>query len=373
MQRLRFYDILLSGLPRLVGKCVSDRVDVASYVNRAQRRLLMCREAADEGWWGTWAEMRFNVSRSAPFVTLPREVARLEVAAICNHPVPIQNQFYDYAQFGNGRMPNAFVQSITAPGVVTPFNFSSCGALMDIRSRNNAPTFADLSNPPQNIVIFPGDPADADGSHRVLLQGLDPAGNTIYTQDGLSRVTGQYVVLASPFAMAAIPMSKITGIQKDITVAPIQVFQSDPTTGAQSLLLTMEPSEQTAWYRRYFFNQLPLDCCGGAVPSICNPTQPAVNLVQVTAIAKLELIPVVADTDYTLIQNLEAIISEAQAVRYSEMDVPNKGSLMAGHHTDAIRFLNGELAHYLGINQPAVNFQPFGSAHLRKQRIGQLI
>lgn len=372
-QRLRLYDMRLTRLPTVVGKCQGDIADIAKYLNAAQERLLLCREAGEEGWWGTWAEMRFNVSQSVPFVTLPREVARIEVAAICNHPVPIRNQFYDYLQFGNGRMPNAFIQTIVAPGTVTPFTFSSCFSTIDIRSRNNAPTFADLSNPPQNIVLFPGDPTDGQGQARVLLQGLDPAGNTIYTTDGLNRVLGQFVTLKNPFATAPIPMSKITGVQKDITIAPVQVFQSDPNTGAQILLLTMEPSEQTAWYRRYFFNQLPLDCCNGAVPSVCNPTLPAVNLVQITAIAKLELIPVAVDTDYCLIQNKEALISEAQAVRYSEMDVPNKAQLMADHHTQAVRYLNGELTHYLGLNEPAVNFQPFGSAHLRRQRIGQLI
>jgi hypothetical protein len=35
--------------------------------------------------------------------------------------------------------------------------------------------------------------------------------------------------------------------------------------------------------------------------------------------------------------------------------------------------LMGELGHFLGIDDPAVEFAPFGSARLAKQRIGLVI
>jgi hypothetical protein len=97
------------------------------------------------------------------------------------------------------------------------------------------------------------------------------------------------------------------------------------------------------------------------------------NTVTVTCLAKLEKIPVFADPDYTLLQNIEAITEEAQAVRYDGMDLPNKSILVGQHHTSAIRLLNGELTHYLGLNEPAINFAPFGSARLYRKRIGTLI
>ena len=106
MTRLRLYDCRNSRLPGLLGLCTADTFQIAGYVNTAQRRLLMCREAGDEGWWGTWAEVAFNVvSRNAPYITLPREIARIEKVDICKRPVPILNQFYEYLDFGNGRMP----------------------------------------------------------------------------------------------------------------------------------------------------------------------------------------------------------------------------------------------------------------------------
>ncbi len=78
----------------------------------------------------------------------------------------------------------------------------------------------------------------------------------------------------------------------------------------------------------------------------------------------------VYDTDYCLIQNLEAIIDEAQAVRWSEMDNPNAAGLAVASHQQAVRLLNGEINHYLGATQPAVGFRPFGSARLSRQGIG---
>src|SRR3989442_316999 len=103
--RLRGYDFRLSRAPGLLGLCESDTVSVFAALNTAQRQLLLCKEAGDEGWFGTWAEMAFSISRTSPYLTTPREVARLELATVCNRPVPIQNQFYEYLDFGNGRLP----------------------------------------------------------------------------------------------------------------------------------------------------------------------------------------------------------------------------------------------------------------------------
>ena len=190
--------------------------------------------------------------------------------------------------------------------------------------------------------------------------------NVVYSQDGNFRVTGKYVTLTAPFASATMPFNQITGIQKDLTDGPIQIFQVDPHTGAQVLLLTMEPSEQVSGYRRYYFDKLPFACC--PIPSQTIP-QPLV----VTAICKLEFIPVMSDPDYTYIQNEQAIIEECQSARYEGIDTQAAKQMAQFHHTNAVRYLNGELTHYLGLDFPAVQFKPFGSATLRRQRIGTLV
>lgn len=349
MQRLRLLDYRLSRGPRLIGACQQDIGRCAEVANSAERRLVLAKEAGEEGWFGTWAEIAFNVSRSAPYLTTPREVARVEALNVCERPVMVQNQFAEYLQYGNGRLPKTFMSQLCNNRIRQAF------------TRNSVPTFTDLSNPPQFIRIFTTDPADIGAQRRILLQGTDNSGNTIYSQDGLVQVTGQWVTFASPYAVAPMQFNSITGIQKDITNGQIQVFQVDPNTGTQTLLLTMEPGETTASYRRYYLDNLPRNCCAGTGTA---------DTVTITAIAKLDMIPVVVDTDYFIIQNLEALIEECQAVRYSEMDSAQAAQLEAKCHARAIGHLNGELAHYLGKNRPAVSWKPFGSACLERVAIG---
>lgn len=350
MKRLRLYDIRTSRLPSLIGLCTSDVPAIANVVNTVQSRLIYAKEGRDEGWWGTWAEIVFNVSRESPYITTGPEIARLEAMDVCSFPVPIQNQFYEYMNFGNGRMPKTS-------------RWASC--LDFIRqgyTRNNAVTFIEMTNAPQYIVAYPT--SSLDIGKRTLIQGFDVDGSVIYSLDGPNNVQGTFLTFAPPTSsMTGMTLSSLTGIQKDITVGPVRYYQHDPVTGEEVLLLTMQPNEQTASYRRYYLNGLPCNCCAA-------PNSP--NQVQVTALAKLELLPVVTDTDYLLIQNLEAIIEEAQSMRYSEMDSSTAKQMAQEKHLQAIRLLNGELNHYIGKDSVAVNFKPFGSARLGKIKIGSM-
>lgn len=346
MPRLRLYDVRISRLPAMLGLCVGDVTGIADYVNAAQTRLLLGREAGDESWWGTWAEVAFGgISRCEPFITTPREIARIEKITVCRRPVMIQNQFYEYLDFGNGRMPQ-FRQD------------NWCN--IQCYTRNAVPTFSDITNGPKIIRVYPTDSSDVGAARRVFVSGLNAQDEPIWTVDNLNNVNGQFITLDSPFADGQFQMNQITGIQKDPTAGQVQIFQVDPVTGNQSLLVTMQPNELVSGYRRYYIQNLPLNCCNNA-----STAQP----VQILAIVKLQPVPVSTDTDYLLLQNLEAIIHECQSIRYDKMDSPNAKQYAQSHHTMAIRLLQGELVHYLGKSKPAVNFAPFGSARLERVKI----
>lgn len=352
-KRIRLYDWRLSRAPSTLGLCVSDIVGLSRYANSAQERLMFCREAGQEGWFGTFAEIVFNVSREQPYITLPRQVARLESLNVCDHPIPVQNQFFEYLQFGNGRLPKQF------PGC------NNSSLITQAMTRNFAPTFVPMSSPPNIVRLYPTDATDI--GKRVFVQGLDNNNNEIYTQDLLSRVSGVFLVLEQPFVDAPMQFNTITGIQKDVTNGPVRVMQVNPTTGDEILLSTLEAGEETAWYRRYYLDQLPCGCCASPNSTVACP------MVQVRAIAKLEPIPVRVDTDYLVLQNMEALIEEAQAVRYSEMDTIEAKQMSSERHIQAVRFLNGQLSHYFGRDDVAVNFAPFGTARLEHHRIGILM
>jgi hypothetical protein len=353
--RLRLYDCRVSRLPKVIVKCQDDIPEIARFVNTAQQRLLYAPEAGDESWFGTWSEVRLNVSRAAPYITLPREIARIESVTICDWPVPVFNQFYEYMQFGNGRMQHR--------------RHNNKSHIRAAYTRNNEPLFTDVHGGAQLISLFASDAADVTGNKRVLVQGFDQNNQPIYTNDGGNTIVGEFVILKAPFATTLNQFVRITGIQKDVTSGPVQIFQMSPASGALVLLSTLEPGEQTTSYRRYFFDCLPCGCCpvpNGPIPDAsCLPPQ-------VTAIAKLELIPVVNDTDWLLFQNLEAIIEECAAVRFSEMDNASSQQQAEIHHKRAVRLLNGELGHYLGVNTPGVQVNVFGSAKLERQAIGTM-
>ena len=351
MQRVRLTDLRQSRLPRVLGLCQGDIPEICQYANAAQSRLIHAAEAGNEGWYGCYSEIAFSLTRTTPYVTLPREIARLENATVCDKPIAVNNEFIQYLQFGNGRLRKE----------------RRCGGSPIIQgvSRNNAVTFRDMTNAPQYIRVYLSD--DRDVAKRVLIQGTDANGNTIYSTDNLVEVTGVFLALDSPFVTSPMTFGATpTGIQKDQTYGKVEFYQVDPTSGEEILLLTMEPGETTASYRRYFFNALPCSCC---------PTQDEEGTVQVTAIAKMELLPLVVDTDYTVLTGIgaiEAIIHEAQAVKYAESDSPSAKGMAADSHRQAIRLLAGQLSHYNSIENVAVNFAPFGSANLERISIGMI-
>lgn len=353
-QRLRFLDVRQSDFAEVLGLQEANAPEIAKAANRAETNLLHCKEAGDEGWWGTWAEIEFTASRTSPTVILPREVARLEMIDICGRPVQLNNQFWEYLRFGNGRMRHS-----------SELGRRRCLPTMAY-SRNNAVTQVELSPTPQILSVYITNPADA--GKRILLQGLDNTGNTIYSQDVLEQAQGVFVSFAFPFATAPMQFIKITGIQKDVTEGQVQVFQVDPNTGAQVLLLTMEPDEKTAWYRRYHLDPLPWNCC--STPNLVDPTQ---NFVRCSAIAMLEHIPVKYDTDYFLIQEPSALTLEAQSVRMSKNDSPAAQAQAREYHLQAVRLLIGQSSRYLGRDTPAIQFKPFGSATLARAGVGRVL
>lgn len=343
MLRTRLYDIRLSDFPKVLGICSSDVASVASAANTANRRLLYCREATEDGWYGGFAEVGFDVDPDSPYITAPRGIARLEMINVCQVPVPLHNQYFEYLLWGTGRMRR------------------QCGRNNCITAaymRNNAVTFVEM---PTGSYIRIYVTESQDVGKRVLIQGVDTVDNILYSNDGTNRVTGQFLTLEQPFVTSSFQLSNLTGIQKDITAGDVQFFAVDSVTGDETLLLTMQPSEQTASYSRYYLNRLPRNCCNADDTT-----------VRVTAIAKLDFIPMRVDTDYSLIQNIEALIEEGQSMRYSRIDTMAAKQMAAERHVQAVRLLNGEITHFLGELNVSVNFAPFGSAKLERINIGMV-
>ena len=346
MIRPTFSSVLNSVLPDLIGYKRENRTAIATYVNDVQQRLLFDPLQPDEGWEFCYVTMNFNLnvdpnSRTA-YVRTPAEIARIIVLDICNAPRFLRNGFYEYLQFGTGHRPRG-----------------CSGMLCDLTQAFDRPNVATLvpfpTTAPQRIRIYPTD--NADVGKRVILQGPDQNGITVLGTDASTGAAslGETVLLGFPFTQSVNSFQDITGILKDATKGPVKFFTVD-SSGNQTLLSSMEPNETSANYRQYLFAGLPQNCCnlpGGAV--------------QVFAQAKLDFVPVVADTDYLTVPNVPALIEEAQAYRYSRFDTAAAAQLEQKHHTKALQLLNGQIDHYQGKVRTAVSVPLFGSQPLTRQ------
>lgn len=347
MQRLTFGQVLNSDLPRKVGLCAEDRTEVANIVNASQQRLLIDPLAPDEGWWGGWVTMLFNVqvTNHIAYFRTPQEIARAIVLDVCNIPRFIRNGFYEYLQFGTGKRPRGCS--------------SNCCDTQQAYDRPDVPTLLPFpTNLPQGIRIYPTDSADV--GKRVILQGLDQNGLPVLGTDPTTggSMLGETVALTLPFSTSVNQWQSITGIIKDPTKGPIKIFTVDPTTGDQTELSAMDPNETTAAYRQYLVGGLPTHCC----------RQPN-GTVQIYAQCKLDFQPVAASTDYLIIPNLEALKEECQSYRYASMDNDLSAKLEAKHHQKAIQLLNGQLDHYEGKVRTAIGVPIFGSQRLTRQPV----
>lgn len=350
MSRLTVRDIRASRIPQAIGVNPSDTPELCSFLNEAIERLV--KAGGETGWWGGWAKMIFNVDPNNPYITTPREVARLIDIDVCRKPIRIQNEFYEFLEFGYG-LQKSFVG---ASGCTN----NKCCQFEEAYDRGTFPTAVDITAGMKLRVYLTN---AQDAGKRLFYTGKDTNSQRITSVDNGAEVNGAFITFANPFADGVYNLSELTGIQKDDTLGPIQLVGVDPTTGAETVLATIQPTERNASYRRYFLNGLPKQC---------QDCDSSTTTIQVTGIAKLEFVPVANDTDFLLIGNLPALKNECMAVRYSEMDAGAARGLGRENHKEAIRILNEELVHYVGREQPAIHFAPFGNATLQRAALGMI-
>ena len=338
-----------SRFPEEIGKCATDAPAIFALANHAQQILI--NAGGETGWFGGWARVIFTVSRCNPFISLPRAFQRAIGLDVCRTPIRVQNEFYEFLEAGVG-----------LKGLCNQPDW--CGALEGYE-RGVFPTMTDVASSNQLLRVYITDPRDI--TKRILIgPSLDQNGNPIYTQDGNNPVNGFYLTFSQPFTTSSFIVTSIGGIQKDLTYGDVLLYQVDATTGTQVLLSRYAPDEITPAYRRYYINRLPCSCGSVVSQSPCIAPASVPSMVPVTAMAKLEFIPVMKDTDFLIIGNIPALIEEAKSIRFANMDNSDALKQSAFHHAKAIKLLNQELSSYLGREQPAINFAPFGTAKFRR-------
>lgn len=343
-----FLDYRNSRAPQALGVCATDRSQLLPIINEAIQRLM--EVAKNQGFWETTKQVVFTVVDN--YITGPRQVARLEDVTVCGQAVNIRNGFWEYLASGAGLQPSNACTAI-------------CSSAQSVSAidRGLVPTARDIDPTNQGVRVYMTDSRDA--GLRVLVQGLDSNGLPIRSQDGQDWVNGVYLVLATPFTdlvdpVSGLPyaLSKITGIQKDITFGQVPIYQVDLTTGTQVLLSRYEFDETQPSYRRYYLNNLPSSCCGSNPPT------------QVIGMARMEFVPVALDSDWLPISSIPALVAETQAIRYGDMETEFAQKMAVMKHREAVRLLNNQLDHRTGRRHIAVGVDNFERDSLYRVNIG---
>lgn len=341
MLRTRFLDFRVAAaatpwsMP--VGMCSTDLPGLAALANLIQERLIKDPMAPDEGWWGGWARMAFNVMPPSFNLVTPRGVARIILMDLCKKPIFIRNEFYEFLQFGRGFQPEGCN--------------SGCGQHLQTYEREVVPTLSELSAP-SYVRVYPTN--NADVGKTVIIQGQDQNDKEVLAIDPQTGAAtlGESITIVSPFATSTNVFKTVEAVQKDVTFGEVQLYQVNASTSVETPLSAMEPGEITGAYRKYFINGISRTCCSQ-------------DPIQVLAMCKLDHVPVVSDQDYLRIQCLPAMLQEGQAIRMEAMENGNAQQLAVGHHAKALSLLNGELDHFLGKERTAIKVPIAGSQRIR--------
>jgi hypothetical protein len=294
----------------------TDSKEFKAQVNEAQRMLL--RRGS---WFGTEVLVDIKVHESC--ITWPRQVGTIEGVNLGRHSdgTNVQNNWYSILHRGFSHHHGCHEQ----------------GVLQDI---GFGVTYRDITGCPGSLIYaFAFKPED--WGKKLTIYGRDFQGQPLMEkvngawQQGLTltlgnTIQGQFV--STPFAI----LNPIQSVVKDITAGNVMLYEYDPVSQTMRDIALFEPGETTPRYRKSklgahcFFNNVS-NQNGSNGENRCNVIQ---------ALVKLAFVPVIADNDFLMIDNLEAIALAVQSLRYARAgDVPNKDAYLA----EAIRELNAEL------------------------------
>lgn len=323
-----------SGIPQVLNIAPSD-ARVARYVNEAQNRLLNRGK-----WWGCYMRVRLCVDSDC--ITLPRQIASVEAITFEGRPMTIRNEFFEFLESGNGIADGTQCTDGThCGGGLSSGGSCGCGAL-NAYQRGCAPTFADICGTNKKIKVY----ADVteSGSAVITLQGYDENNNWIRTQVGGNWIEGEQVAInaASPVTSTKF-FSALVAVQKPVTNGVVRLYEYNTDDTTQRAIAIYEPDETQPEYRRIF------------IKGVKRKEGDACQYRTILAMAKLEFIPAVKDTDWLLIGNLPALKFACKAIKFEEAnDVTNAAIYMNGGRigstmiTGAIGELDVELRHYKG-------------------------
>lgn len=291
-------------------------------VNEATQNLMRRGD-----WPGLIWPIRLLVQKG--FIAWPRYVGQVRELNVCNTPWPVKNVWWEFMDRHTDHWHHWR------------------GGHLNMRQVGKVATYNDVGGENRLIKGYALNPIDY-GKTLTVFGCQSPTGLPIPD-------SGATLTLANPYGTAQVNganvfVRRIDRVLKDVTVGPVVLYSYDPATNIYQDLGFYEGSETNPDYVR---SELMVGC-----------TSNCAGLVSVLALIKLKFIPVVADTDLVLIENLEALKKMMQSIRFSDSgDITNSRQ----YELDAIRALNLGLTDDSPLDQMPVETDPFQRTHIGHQ------
>jgi hypothetical protein len=329
-------------LANVSGVCGSSE-QFRSYLNKSVR-MLMTRG----NFWGTVQLMRFCVYNEC--LVWPRQVGTILALNTCGRPVNVWNNWFQFSHMGSQR--DILSEGFTIDGY-------RCIGNLNMENQGTTPVYFQVPCG-KNFYIrsYPG--VRADIGKTITIFGIDSNGQEVRTKnaDGIWQ-DGETVVNALPFASTTKRYREITRVVRDKTSLPGRLFYYDPDNNVLRDCATYDPTDTAPDFR---FTKIP-GLVNTRTPSCANGS------MQVSALVKLQYVPVENDNDLVLISNLDAIGNMIQAIRKSD------GGNSEGGETDvarAVHEMNLELRDKFPEEQTPIVIRPAGAVGAYRARIGMI-
>lgn len=316
-----------STIARVANVC-TDSDQVVTLINEAQERLL------NRGSYPVGSLVRYRFcAGTSDCIVWPRQVRTIESWAVCQSPAPVQSMWYEFTGYPVGP---GLQDSDSSPGT----------RLIDRGTVVSFDNVISSSTSLRRIAVVAT--SSADVGKTVTLRYVDSNGNKKYSDIGGVVQEGEELTLVSPGGVfpsgTAITSSYVsTGglyqVVKETTEYPVLLYECS-TTAFTRQIAKYEPSETNPIYRQSFVPGFTdMQACQGAEDSDCTFNK------QITALVKLQHVPVVVDNDTLVIGNLAALKLMVMAILREE---ENRGDESIMWEKKAEMEIEGELSSYLG-------------------------
>lgn len=245
--------------------------------------------------------------------TAPPELDTILKVTIDGYPERVWSKWYEFFEASAQEIANISQSPMAA-------------RREDIGVHEEANEFYTINEIPKDgarVSAIAFDTSDEQSGAHVIVQGIDIAGNQIYTKHNGAAVHGEYLEpkKTAPYYSASI-FKKITGIQKSRSVNYVRLYWFNPITKEQGLLAQYRPEETLPSYRRFRVNNLDSS-----------------KVAKITVIGRVRILDHYHDNDIIPVANMTAL----RALALSEQQGDN-GKIQEGafHFQKVARVLEAE-------------------------------